>query len=202
MLSFTPYLGFLVVFVSVLGLWFPLLGFFLPVVFATLMLTGVLWGRWFCGNLCPRGSFNDFWLSKVSRKRRIPKVARSLLVRVPILALMMGFMFWRIAETDGIAEKVGMVFVSMCVITTSLAVFFGVMYSPRTWCSFCPMGTLQRFLGGSKRRIVFDKAGCISCGVCHKVCPMQLSVNKITHDPDCIKCGRCVGACPVGALRS
>lgn len=185
---------------SVGGIFYPMLGYFLLLVFATLTVTGILRGRWFCGNLCPRGSFNDFWLSKVSRNRRIPPFFRSMRVRVPVFAALMGFMVFRIVQTEGVIEKAGMVFVTMCILTTAAAIFMGVLFSPRAWCSFCPMGSLQRFLGGGKRPILFDPKKCVNCGVCEKACPMHLSVAKIAADPDCIKCGRCVRACPVGAL--
>ncbi len=49
-------------------------------------------------------------------------------------------------------------------------------------------------------KIEVDKEKCIDCGICKKVCPMQLPVNEILHKPDCIKCGRCVEACPKKAL--
>ena len=40
-------------------------------------------------------------------------------------------------------DKIGMVFVTLCILTTSIAILFGVIISPRAWCSFCPMGTLK-----------------------------------------------------------
>jgi ferredoxin-type protein NapH len=202
MLSITSYLGFLVVLISVGGLFYPLLGFFLPVVFATLIVSGVFGGRWFCGNLCPRGSFNDFWLSRISRNKRIPKAFRSLYVRVPVFIALMGFMAHRIIQTEGVLERVGMVFVTMCALTTAAAIFLGAVYSPRAWCSLCPMGTLQRFLGAHKKGIAFDFRKCIKCGICEKACPMQLKPDKKDNEPDCIRCGRCMKACPKNALKT
>lgn len=93
-----------------------------------------------------------------------------------------------------------MVFVTLCILTTSLSILFGVAIAPRAWCTFCPMGTLQRGMGGSKYQLQADKELCIECGKCRNVCPMQLSPNEILQKPDCIKCGRCVEVCPKGAL--
>ncbi|MDD1731511.1 MAG: 4Fe-4S ferredoxin iron-sulfur binding domain protein [Methanosaeta sp. NSM2] len=165
MLKITPYFGIIVLIVSLGGIFYPKLGYFLLLVFASLMIVAPFRGRWFCGNLCPRGSFVDFWLAPLSRK-----------------------------------DRIGMVFVTLCILTTSVAILFGVIIAPRAWCSFCPMGTLQRAMGGKRYQLKMDADRCIDCGRCQKVCPMQLPVNEIMEKPDCIKCGRCIEACPKQAL--
>ena len=200
MLKITPYLGIIVIIISLGGIFYPKLGYFLLLVFASLMIIPPFRGRWFCGNLCPRGSFVDFWLGPISRKVRIPSILRSMWIRVPIFIGLMGFMLFRIIGTNGIVDRVGMVFVTICILTTSVAIIFGVAIAPRAWCSFCPMGTLQRTLGGKKFQLKVDREKCIDCGICQKVCPMQLPVNEILEKPDCIKCARCVEACPKEAL--
>ncbi len=200
MLKITPYIGIIVLIVSIGGLFYPKLGYVLLFVFATLMIIAPFRGRWFCGNLCPRGSFVDFWLAPISRKVSIPPILKSMKIRVPIFILLMGFLIYRIISTNGIVDKVGMVFVTLCILTTSIAILFGVLLAPRAWCSFCPMGTFQRAVGGDKYQLKVDREKCIGCGKCQKVCPMQLPVNEIMDKPDCIKCARCVDACPKDAL--
>jgi ferredoxin-type protein NapH len=201
MIGITPYLGILVLIVSIGGIWYPKLGYFLLLVFAGIFLFSPFRGRWFCGNLCPRGSFNDFWLSKITRGKRIPKDLRSMWIRIPIFILLMGFMIYRVIQTEGVVDKVGMVFVTMCIMTTAAAIVFGILYSPRAWCSFCPMGTMQRLVGARKMQINVDLSKCTKCGICLNACPMHLTVNQLITKPDCIKCGRCVEACPKGALK-
>ncbi len=200
MLKITPYLGVLVVIVSVFGIWEPKLGYFLLIVFAALLLISPFRGRWFCGNLCPRGSFNDFWLGKISFRKKIPGFFRNIWLRVVVFVALMGFMVFRIIGTEGIVDKIGMVFVTMCIVTTLIAILFGIFLNPRTWCSFCPMGTVQRWFGGKRYQLKVDSSKCVDCKLCHKVCPMGLNVNEMSHKPDCIKCGRCVKVCPKGAL--
>jgi len=186
--------------VSIGGIFYPKLGYILLLVFASLMIIAPFRGRWFCGNLCPRGSFVDFWLAPLSRKLKIPPQFRSMWLRAPIFVVLMGFMIFRIIQTEGIVDRIGMVFVTLCILTTSIAILFGVIIAPRTWCSFCPMGTLQRAMGGKKYQLKVDTEKCIDCKKCQKVCPMQLPVIEIRDNPDCIKCGRCVKACPKDAL--
>jgi polyferredoxin len=196
----TPYLGMIVLIVSIGGIFYPKLGYILLLVFATLLIIAPFRGRWFCGNLCPRGSFVDFWLAPLSRKLKIPPFLRSMWIRIPIFIALMGFMIYRLLGTQGVVDRIGMVFVTLCIITTSIAILFGVIIAPRTWCTFCPMGTLQRIMGGSKYQLKLDGDLCIDCKRCQKVCPMQLPVNEIQDLPDCIKCGRCIDACPKDAL--
>lgn len=200
MIKITPYLGIIVLIISLGGIFYPKLGYFLLIVFVTLIIIAPFRGRWFCGNLCPRGSFVDFWLGPLSRKLPIPQILRSMWIRVPIFILLMGFMVFRIVQTDGVVDRVGMVFVTICLLTTAVAILFGIIIAPRAWCSFCPMGTMQRVVGRDRYRLRVDKERCIDCGKCQKVCPMQLPVNEILDNPDCIKCGRCVEVCPKEAL--
>ena len=196
----TPYLGMIVLIVSIGGIFFPKLGYILLLVFATLLVIAPFRGRWFCGNLCPRGSFVDFWLAPISRRLAIPSFLRSMWIRVPIFIALMGFMLFRLIGTQGIVDRIGMVFVTLCIVTTSIAILFGVIIAPRTWCTFCPMGTLQRTLGRGRYLLSIDRERCIDCQRCQKVCPMQLPVNETQDLPDCIKCGRCIQACPKDAL--
>jgi len=202
-LKITPYLGIIVLIVSIGGLWYPAFGYFMLLVFAAIFLSSPFRGRWFCGNLCPRGSLVDFWVSKISKKRKIPDAFRSLWVRLPIFFLLMGFMSYRVASSIGSLntfEKIGMIFVMMCLVTTAIAILLGSFLSPRAWCSFCPMGTAQRLLGGKRYQLKLEKDKCISCKKCEKVCPMQLKVCQNETKPDCIKCERCVSVCPKDAL--
>ena len=200
MLKITPYLGILVVIVSIAGLWYPILGYFMLLVFATLLIISPFRGRWFCGNLCPRGSFNDFWVGKISKNKKIPPVLRSFWIRVPIFIFMMGFMGYRLLQTQGLFYQIGMIFVIMCLTTTTIAILLGFSIDPRTWCTFCPMGTLQHILGKDRYQVHLDDEKCISCRKCDKVCPMQLDVRNSLSKRDCIKCGRCIEICPRDAL--
>ncbi len=204
MLKITPYLGALVLIVSIGGLWYPALGYFMLLIFAAIFLSSPFRGRWFCGNLCPRGSLVDFWVSKISKKKKIPASLRSMWVRLPIFFLLMGFMGYRIVNIIGALntfEKIGMVFVTMCLVTTAIAVLLGSYLSPRAWCSFCPMGTAQRLLGGKRHQLKLAKEKCINCKKCEKICPMQLKICENKTKSDCIKCGRCVAVCPKDALQ-
>ncbi|SES69011.1 4Fe-4S binding domain-containing protein [Methanococcoides vulcani] len=203
MLKITPYLGSLVVIVSLGGLWYPILGYFMFLVMGTLFITSLFRGRWFCGNLCPRGSYFDYGIIKISKKRKIPKILSSMWVRVPAFTLMMALMMYRISVTfaaQNTFELIGTILVSMCLMTTIIGTMLGGYFNTRSWCNACPMGTMQRVIGGNKHQLKMDHESCVDCKLCEKVCPMELEVRDIGNNPDCIKCGRCVDKCPKDSL--
>lgn len=200
MLKITPYIPIIVPIVIIGGLFNPLFGYFLLLDMILLMIISPFKGRFFCGNLCSRGLFNDFILSKISRKIKIPSLFKNMKFRIVVLTLMMSFMIYRVIQSQGIIYKLGAVFVSMYIMQTLIISIIAVTISPRAWCNFCPAGTIQRFFDRKKYLLKADKSKCINCGICNKVCPMEIPVKDIINHPDCIKCGRCVAACPKKAL--
>ncbi|HPC89535.1 MAG TPA: hypothetical protein PKY93_04315 [Methanothrix sp.] len=82
-------------------------------------------------------------------------------LRIPIFFALMGFIIYLMIETDGVVDRIGMVFVTICILTTSIAILFGAMFAPGAWCSFCPTGTLQRIEGGRKYQLRVDREKCI-----------------------------------------
>ena len=200
MLKITPYIPIIIPIVIVGGLINPLFGYILALDMLVLIMVSPFKGRFFCGNLCSRGLFNDFILQKISRKVRIPKIFYNMIFRLVVLAIMMGFMIYRLIGTQGVLMRVGAVLVSMYIMQTIIISVIAIFVSPRAWCQFCPAGTLQRLFNRGKNELKADKADCIGCGICNKVCPMGIPVKEIINHPDCIKCGRCVDACPKDVL--
>lgn len=59
--------------------------------------------------------------------------------------------------------------------------------------------------GKKRRRAVVDRALCVACGCCVKVCPLQAIqvVRGIAAqvDPDkCVGCGKCARECPASII--
>jgi len=186
------------------GYWFPLLGFTVPVVMVAGLVGGLLKGRFVCGWLCPRGAFFDRVMTPISSRRGIPDFLRNGLFRWTMLVLLMGFMALQIAQNPGDVYHWGRVFWRICVLTTAIGVVLALVLHPRSWCSFCPMGTLQRAAGGEKSPRYLEE-GCKGCRACERACPMNLSIigdkqPGRLHLPDCLKCPECQVACPQQAL--
>lgn len=195
----------LVIVTLALGWRYPLLGFSVPIVMLMGIVGGILRGRYVCGILCPRGALFDRIVSAVSPKISIPDSFRSMWLRWPLLIALMGFMAFRIAQAPADIYHWGYVFWQMCVITTAVGVVLALFIHPRSWCSFCPIGTIQNLLGGHRAQLEIDPRSCRECGLCEDACPMDLPVmshntDGVVDERDCLKCGECIAACPASAI--
>jgi polyferredoxin len=111
-------------------------------------------------------------------------------------------------------NAIGRVFWNIIAITTVVGVTLSFIYAPRTWCSFCPMGTLSSWVAPKKApypkaftSVYVDISCQMKCKSCARVCPMQItpydsrgSETGYLH-ADCIKCGKCVASCPLKIMK-
>jgi len=202
------------------GLFYPPLGLIAAAMMVILLVTAVFRGRYWCGNLCPRGAFLDIIVRRISPGRQFPGWARSLWLRSIVLVLLMSGFAWSLANLPlelspdvpgGIYGLIGAVFVRLCLITTLGAIFLALVSQQRAWCAVCPMGTMQHLIDRAatrtptRARIATDPDACRDCGLCERACPMDIPIREyleageITH-PDCLRCGACVDVCPTTAL--
>ncbi len=77
-----------------------------------------------------------------------------------------------------------------------------MVVSSRPFCrSFCPLGALYALCARfAVVRISVDRDSCVNCGLCDKVCPVDLDVRREAGGPECIACGDCITACPRGSI--
>lgn len=168
-----------------------------PVLFALLGK-----GRYWCGNYCPRGNFYDNILLRFSPKRKVPKFLKSGMFRLFMVCFIMANFGIGLYKNWGDLYGIGAVFYRIIVITTLIAVVLGFIYNERTWCNFCPMGTISHMITKVKgRKVNLSVSGsCVSCGLCSKECPMGISPkdykDNTINNPDCILCQKCVYKCP------
>ena len=126
---------------------------------------------WFC-KLCPQGTFGA----------GIP-----LVLWDPVHALrgLVGWLYW---------VKIGIL----------LAFIVGAIAIKRPFCRvICPIGAVYSvFNKGSLLHLTFPgKEGCSECGVCRKVCPMDIDPHQNQNQLECIRCNECVSACPKSGLK-
>lgn len=129
------------------GLFYPLLGYLVLGMMIVLLVLSYYRGRFWCANYCPRGSFLDLVLSRLSLRRKIPRLFLRPAFRWAFVAVFLVFFAFQIVSAEKTVAGIGFVFVRMCLITTVAAILLGVPIHQRTWCAFCPMGTLQGALG-------------------------------------------------------
>lgn len=192
----------------IIGGWFyPVFGYFIPACMFGGVAIAFFNGRRGCDWYCPRGSFFDTVIAYISPKKEIPAFFKKTGTRIAMLTILMVSIALQIVRVWPDPYKIGRVFVIMLTITTSIAVILAVLFHPRVWCSFCPVGSLSSWIGRGKRPLKINSELCVECGLCHKVCPMQLYPYKFKSqgrqkilDGDCLKCGLCVSVCPKKAL--
>jgi ferredoxin-type protein NapH len=196
----------IVILVVALGWKFPVLGFAVPLTMLTGLVVSFFNGRYVCGNLCPRGAFLDRMVPHISPGKPIPAAFRNNLFRIVVVVGLMGFMIYRLSLNPASWEHWGRVFWLMCAVTTAVALILAALFNSRTWCAFCPMGTMQSWIGGRRNRLRVLTDTCRSCGKCVKVCPFGLSPmadkdKGMLQSADCLRCSECVSACPFDALK-
>ena len=125
------------------GFFYPILGYLALGMMVSLLILSFFKRRYWCWNLSPRGAFLDIVLSKVSRNKPVPKFFTKQWWRWFVFVLFISFLVFRIVRTGGNPLAIGAVFVTMCLLTTIISIFLGVMMKHRGWCMICPMGTLQ-----------------------------------------------------------
>lgn len=185
---------------------YPLLGYFIPLCMLLGLGTALFRGRSWCNWLCPRGSFEDAWLARISRQRRIPRVFRTAPLRLAVLLFLVGMLTWQIVQRWPDPYAIGAFFVLLLTLTSVVAVVLGIFIHQRTWCYLCPIGTLAHWLGKNRRPLGLAAEACNGCQRCARTCPMQLTPGDMRVAPgmanagDCLKCSLCVASCPRGAL--
>lgn len=163
-------------------------------------------GRFWCGNLCPRGNFYDNVVSKFSNKRPVPKFLKSTGFRIFMVVFMMSMFSFGVQKNWGNLYGIGMVFYRIIIITTLVGIFLSLFYNQRTWCNFCPMGTIASWMSRLRKskRVLSVSPSCVSCKLCEKKCPLGIVPYHYKGDllshPDCIQCGKCVSVCPKKAI--
>lgn len=211
------------VLVAIGGLWEPKLGLLVILIMAGLTATAFFTGRYWCGNICPHGSLFDHLLLPWSQNRKIPKFLKS---KIMIGGFFIFFMFnfsnkvlkvFTLWGSLTFLDRLGFVFVTTYLMVMIVGGLLAIFISSRTWCQFCPMGSLQKLsyslgktLGVAKKTdrkvTIASQEQCHACGKCARVCPFQLtpylefSDKNQFDETNCIKCATCVENCPAGIL--
>lgn len=176
-----------------------------------LLLAPIL-GRFWCGWMCPRGTFLEYVMEKFSHKVSVPATFRTKKFKL-FIASIMAIMFIIVllgknpllTSQDKLASIGGFI-VFICIATTLLiSIPLGIIYMPRTWCSFCPVGYAQSLL--SKNKILHVSIeDCRNCRKCHTSCSLDIcreytGNSKTIESADCFACMKCTDACKIGANR-
>lgn len=183
--------------------------------FVSFVVIAVLFGRIFCGFLCPMGFLQDIvWkireilhIDGMNRKEKffeVIKTARYLILFLFFGGVIFGLDFCRICPAS-VTTSAFAGFTQAITVGYLFAVLVLVLgfFMRRFWCNLCPLGFLVGlFHKISLFRLVKDNQACTKCGACYESCPMRIksiyteSKKTDVTTTDCIFCGECIKKCP------
>lgn len=195
-----------------------------------LMFVGALTGRFVCGFLCPFGLIQDLlhkipFLKKIETFRgdKLLRKLKYVILLVFVIFLPMVLVdvlgqgapcFCKLICPAGTLEggfplvllnksmqsAVGWLYAWKNVILIVTVIFSMMIYRP--FCKYiCPLGAVYSVFNPiAVLRYRVEKEICTECGVCAKVCKMQVNPVESPNHPECIRCGVCRKSCPVNAI--
>lgn len=179
------------------------------------VLISIIWGRFYCGWICPLGAIQEF-LNPAPEGRSLPQPLDRILKYLKYVVLIIfGYLSWH--STHNLWQQFDPAFTlfgfsgSMTAIII-LAVFFIVsILVSRPFCRyFCPLGAILAITSKlALFRMRADAKKCMVCGKCRLgECPMdaisafnpEIDLPSIDNS-ECIKCSYCQKYCRKSALR-
>ena len=191
-----------------------------------MLLLAMLFGRFFCGWICPMGTVIDYAGSLKKNRRIFTNKINGRISRVKfyVLGMFLILAFFR-AQTAGIGDPlVGMARAVTLGVIPAVSMLYGTAHNyftrleiplmifvlilvisaviPRLWCrALCPLGALYALMsrGALLRRVVVD---CSDCDACSETCRMGAIKLKGEYvKTECVLCMDCVYSCPKHSVK-
>lgn len=164
----------------------------------------LVFGRGWCGYACWTAMVLDFLPYK------IPQYPRKNIgwIRYIVFVISLVFVFALLLTHVGNIEKI---MLWAFIIGNALYYAVGIILAfllkdNRAFCKYiCPVTVFMKPMSYfALLRVTCDTNKCISCGMCKKVCPMDVDVTDNSRNrqngTDCILCFECTQVCPKKAL--
>ncbi len=108
-------------------------------------------GKIHCSLYCPRGSFLQRIVQRISLHNPLPPFLRSAYLKWTVFAVMMGVFALSLYDTGGDPYRIGMSILRLVAVSSAIAAAMGIVYKPRSWCTVCPMGHVTSMIRKSQR---------------------------------------------------
>lgn len=177
------------------------------VLFISVAVITLLFGRIYCSLICPMGIFQE--IICLIRNKNNNETGKSYPFKYFIAALTIGLLiggsalFIRYIDPYtlfGSAATLSLTGIIAIIIIGVLAVF-----KNRLFCTdICPVGCILGLLAKvSLFKIYIEKDKCMSCSLCERSCPAGCidSKEQTVRNETCIKCFKCLGKCYKNAIK-
>jgi len=187
------------------------------IILVVLLLTGLIFGRAFCGFACPLGGLQELasklrFKSKYKRSNpkniRIPKLYSKIIQYSFFVIFLVVGIIWGLSVVQLLSPFGGFQLFSMPILPAVLipSIFLGVVlvlsfFYYRPYCQLlCPFGALVSVTSRFSLFKIRRTSDCNDCNLCEKICPTDESKAESVKD-ECYLCGRCIETCPKDALK-
>lgn len=179
----------------------------------------ILWGRFFCGYLCSFGAMGDLMhfvgLKLHIRQLRVSERTDSILKKIKyvIFLLILVFLWIPVNQIDSSLSPwtaFGMIatlnFDMLFSVGSLLLVLImvGSLFIERFFCRYlCPLGAVFSLVSAGRLfKIRRKPSACVSCGRCHRECPVGIPVDRVKRvtSGECIDCMKCADVCPASCI--
>ena len=193
------------------------------VVFGSMFVVSLFWGRAFCGWICPAGGEQELcarFRDKMFKGGKLDWI--KYFIWVPWLSIIV-IMFYTAGGIKSInflyqtyygisiqnLESL-ILFIIIAGIIAVLALVAGKRGFCHTACWMAPFMIVGRKIRNIVRLSALclkaDKEKCVDCKTCSKNCPMSLNVNEMVksgymENTECILCGTCIDVCPNNVIK-
>ncbi|MHB9293291.1 4Fe-4S binding protein [Hollandina sp. SP2] len=160
------------------------------------LLSGIIWGRLFCGKICPIGYIQSL-IFKIPFPKKIrtfmgDKYFRYIKYVVLLVSVISNIFFPSSHEINNAALNgfsiIIPIFIVFIIFELPLCKYF---------CHFGALISLGNKISPYKYRV---NNKCIKCGLCSRVCKMNIEPFKTPNNLECTRCGLCKKVCPYKAI--
>jgi cytochrome c oxidase accessory protein FixG len=193
---------------------------FFSMLFLMFVITAVamLYGRVYCGYLCPQMIFSEAAINLEDRVRtfigkkfakksqRFRSVLNKIVVysALGVASVFLAFVFisYFVEPRDLLGRLLSFDLVTaggFAGAVVTLITFADFAFLRQKFCTtVCPYGYLQGVLGDDNTLVVRyrdEEQICVECKKCVRVCHMGIDIRDSPYQIECIHCGECVDAC-------
>jgi cytochrome c oxidase accessory protein FixG len=180
-----------------------------------LLSVSMVYGRWWCGWICPQTLASDFGDTLKARllrwfhasQSKSGKVAAQIVwsslmivMAIATAAVVLTYFYPPARVWRAVAQPFDDTRISIHLLIVAAIIGADLLWVRRHFCRRgCPYGLMLSLIGDKNTmtvRYLWERDDdCIQCGQCVTVCPMDIDIKEGANQMECIGCGECIDAC-------